>query len=104
MSADTDKLTQDEAVQLYVARLNGRAWGLALGFLAGFSLFLATNILVLQGGQDVGAHLGLLAYFFPFYSVTFAGSFIGFAYAFVVGYLVGRLIGLVYNLTTRGRA
>ncbi len=103
MSTEQDTLSEDEAVNVYLSRLNGRAWGIAIGFLAGTGLFLATITLVLKGGQDVGAHLSLLANYFPFYSVTIFGSFIGFAYAFVVGYLMGRVISGLYNLTSRGR-
>lgn len=86
-----------EALNAAILRLNGRAWGIAFGLLLGGGLFLATNILVLKGGPNVGQHLRLLRVFFPGYSVTFAGSLIGFVYAFVVGYALGRLIGTVYN-------
>ncbi|NNG17973.1 MAG: hypothetical protein HKM89_15965 [Gemmatimonadales bacterium] len=78
-------------------RLNARAWGIAFGLLLGGGLFIATNVLVLKGGPNVGEHLELLAVFFPGYRVTFAGSLIGFVYAFVLGYALGRLVGLVYN-------
>jgi hypothetical protein len=78
-------------------RLNGRAWGIAVGLLFGGGLFLATNILVVKGGPNVGAHLGLLSVYLPGYSVSFIGSLIGFVYMFVIGYAVGRLIGIVYN-------
>lgn len=90
---------QDELENLdqAVMRLNGRAWGIAMGLLFGGGLFVATNFLVLKGGIDVGRHLRLLSVFFPGYSVTFVGSVIGFIYAFVVGYALGRLIGSVYN-------
>jgi hypothetical protein len=43
---------------------------------------------------------GLLALYFPGYSVTFLGSLIGFVYAFVLGYGVGRVIATVYNRMT----
>lgn len=65
--------------------------------LLGGGLFLATNILVLKGGPNVGQHLGLLSQYFPGYSVSFVGSLIGFIYAFVGGYIIGRAIGYVYN-------
>ena len=80
-----------------VARLNARAWGIAMGLLAGGGLFVATNILVLRGGREVGPHLSLLSIYFPGYRVTFLGSLVGFVYAFVIGYGVGRLVGGVYN-------
>jgi len=88
---------QEHAIRSTVLRLNAQAWGLAFGFLFGLALFAATMFLVLRGGENVGAHLGLLRVYFPGYSVSTLGSFVGFAYAFVVGYVTGRLIGLVYN-------
>ena len=83
-----------------LARLNARAWGIAIGLLGGGGLFLATMILLMKGGQNVGQHLALLRAYFPGYSVTIPGSFIGFVYGFVVGYGLGRLIGMVYNKLT----
>jgi hypothetical protein len=85
-----------------VQRLNERAWGVAGALVFGLGLFLATNVLVLQGGDDVGAHLGLLRYYFPGYSVTFVGSLIGFVYAFVLGYALGRVVGWLYNRLVAG--
>ena len=84
-----------------VLKLNARAWGIAFGLLGGLGLFLATAILVLKGGENVGEHLGLLAVFFPGYRVSTGGAFIGFVYGFVVGYGVGRVIGGVYNRVLR---
>jgi hypothetical protein len=88
---------QERAARQAILRINGRAWGIATGLLLALSIFLATNILVLRGGEDVGAHLRLLGIFFPGYTVTFGGSFVGFIYGFVVGYGLGRLIGTIYN-------
>jgi hypothetical protein len=68
-----------------------------MGLLLGGGLFVATNVLVLKGGPDVGAHLQLLRVFLPGYSVTFLGSLVGFVYLFVIGYVLGRFVGLVYN-------
>jgi hypothetical protein len=80
-----------------IQRLNARAWGIAVGLLCGLGLFLATIVLVIKGGPNVGAHLNLLGQYFPGYRVTLVGSFIGFVYMFVLGYILGRLIGTVYN-------
>jgi hypothetical protein len=91
-----------DPVSSYVTHLNGRLWGIALGILFGSGLFLATNLLVLKGGEDMGQHLGLLGHYFPGYSVTFLGSLVGFVYAFFVGYLFGRVVCLVYNRFARG--
>lgn len=88
---------EEMMMQRVMLRLNGRAWGIAMGLLLGGGLFVATNILVLKGGPQVGPHLSLLGVFLPGYRVTFVGSLLGFVYLFVIGYAVGRLIGLVYN-------
>ena len=91
---------QQQNLRAAILRLNARAWGIAMGLLFGLGLFIATNILVLKGGSEVGPHLGLLAVYFPGYRVTFLGSLVGFVYAFVLGYALGRLIGTVYNRLT----
>ena len=91
--------TSDESQELRntLARLNARAWGIAVGLLLGGGLFLATIFLVARGGINVGQHLVLLRAYFPGYSVSIVGSFIGFVYGFVLGYAIGRVIGTVYN-------
>lgn len=78
-------------------KINTKAWGVAFGLLLGGGLFVATNVLVLKGGEPVGPHLGLLGVYLPGYSVSFVGSLIGFVYMFVIGYGVGRILGSVYN-------
>lgn len=88
---------EDEALRSALLRLNARAWGIGVGLLLGLGLFVATNVLVVRGGPNVGQHLGLLAIYLPGYSVSFVGSLVGFVYAFVGGYGFGRLVGLVYN-------
>jgi len=96
-----EPLAPPAGVDAYVRRLHVRAWGLAAGMLSGLGLFVATNLLVLRGGDDVGTHLGLLSIYFPFYDVTFLGSLIGFVYAFVVGYVAAALVCAVYNRAVR---
>jgi hypothetical protein len=86
-----------------IRRLNARAWGISVGLLFGGGLFVATIILVIKGGPNVGQHLGLLRAYFPGYGVTLVGSFVGFVYGFVIGYGVGRLLGSVYNLAAGPR-
>ena len=90
----------DLELQTAIRRLNARAWGVAGGVVMGVGLFIATNVLLLQGASDggaVGPTLGLLRYFLPGYTVSFVGSLIGFVYLFVVGYALGRTVGTVYN-------
>ncbi|HKS05469.1 MAG TPA: hypothetical protein VJR92_04075 [Gemmatimonadaceae bacterium] len=86
-----------QAVERATLQLSGQAWGVSVGLLCGVGLFVATLILVLKGGVNVGQHLGLLSVYLPGYRVTVLGAFIGFIYLFVIGYALGRLIGLVYN-------
>jgi hypothetical protein len=77
--------------------LNAKAFGLVLGLLCGLLIFMATNLLVLKGGEHVGPHLMLLSQYFIGYRVTFWGSLIGFAYGFALGTLSGAFIGWIYN-------
>lgn len=92
----------DRALDSTLARLNGNAWGIAMGLLFGGGLFLATIVLVLQGGSNVGPHLGLLRAYFPGYTVSIGGGILGLGYGFVSGYVVGQLIGFVYNRLATG--
>jgi len=80
-----------------ILKLNARAWGIAFGLILGLGLCLATTMLVVRGGDNVGQHLGLLANYFPGYRVTPVGAIVGFVYGFVTGYGIGRIIGAVYN-------
>jgi hypothetical protein len=89
--------TEEELIQKAVVLLNAKLLGVVVGFLMGAGLFLATNFLVIKGGHNVGAHLSLLAIYFPGYSVSFWGSIVGFFYAFVLGFLGGLTLGTVYN-------
>jgi NhaP-type Na+/H+ or K+/H+ antiporter len=94
-----EKLTPQEEKLLRhtVARANEQGWGITFGLLAGVGLFLATAILLIRGGENVGQHLALIGIYFPGYSVSWAGAFVGFVYAFVVGYALGRTVATVYN-------
>jgi len=92
---------EEEQIENAVLQLNAKLLGIVLGFLLGLGLFLATNLLVLKGGPNVGAHLSLLAQYFPGYRVTFLGSLIGFMYAFVLGFAIGAVLGAVYNKVAR---
>ncbi len=69
--------------------------------MSGLTLFIATIILVVKGGSDVGPHLVLLAVFLPGFTVSVSGAFIGFVYLFVIGYAFGRLTGTLYNYFAR---
>ena len=93
--------TEEQELGAAIRRLNARVWGISMGVLLGGGIFLATVILVIKGGPDVGQHLGLLRAYFPGYRVTWPGSLVGLVYGFVVGYGAGRFVGAVYNRMAR---
>jgi hypothetical protein len=95
----TNKERNTDVEKLFsgVLRLNAKILGLALGLLFGLAIFIATNWLVLKGGEPIGPHLQLLSQYFIGYRVSFLGSFIGFAYGFALGTLAGALLAWIYN-------
>jgi hypothetical protein len=80
-----------------VLLLNAKVVGLTLGVIFGLGIFVATNWLVIKGGERVGPHLILLSQYFIGYRVTFLGSLIGAAYGFALGTICGALMGWLYN-------
>jgi hypothetical protein len=92
-----DEKDLEKVVLTRLLRLNAMVQGFVTGIVAGLAVFIATNWLILKGGDVVGPHLSLLSQFFLGYRVTFLGSLIGFAYAFVVGFLLGYLVARIYN-------
>lgn len=93
----TPDVREEELIKHAVVRLNGNVLGFVIGAVFAMAIFVATNFLVLKGGEVVGPHLQLLDQFYWGYSVTFLGSFVGAAYAFATGYVVGLFIGWIYN-------
>ena len=96
--AGTDKTDwNDGDLAREIIRLNGTILALVLGLMTGLLIFVATNWLVIKGGESVGPHLALLGQFFPGYSVSFLGSLAGLAYGTALGSVVGWSIARVYN-------
>jgi hypothetical protein len=100
---DKRKTADEKRLLSGIVWLNARVLGLVLGLIFGLGLFIATNWLVIKGGNPVGPHLELLSQYFIGYRVTFLGSFIGFAYGLAVGTLSGALIGRIYNSIVKFR-
>ena len=94
---DKRPLPTDEKLFSSVLLLNAKVVGLALGLIFGLGIFVATNWLVIKGGDRVGPHLILLSQYFIGYRVTFVGSLIGAAYGFTLGTICGALMGWIYN-------
>ena len=94
-----ERLTPEEQriVTTVIADAHEQSWGIAFGLLLGLGILIATNFLILKGGERVGQHLSLLSVYLPGYRVTFLGSLIGFVYLFVIGYGIGRSIVTIYN-------
>ena len=91
----------EQILERAVLRLNANVLGIVLGIITGLAIFIATNFLILKGGEVVGPHLGLLRAFFPFYSVTFLGSLVGFGWGLLSGYVAGFIIASIYNLVVK---
>ena len=91
------KVSEEEQIRHSVVKLNGHILGFVVGVIGALVIFIATNWLVLKGGEVVGPHMGLIDQFLLGYSVSFLGSLIGAAYLFVIGYVSGLFISAVYN-------
>jgi len=102
MEQDIEKRTgRSKQLMSRTLWLNIKVTALSVGLVCGGIIFIATNWLVIKGGDPVGPHLSLLGQFFWGYKVTFVGSLVGFFYGFIVGLLSGGCIGWVYNKTVR---
>ena len=92
-----DEKDLQQLVLTRLLRLNAKVQGVSTGIVAGLGVVVATNWLILKGGDVVGPHLSLLGQLFIGYQVTFGGNLIGFAYAFVTGFVIGYGITSMYN-------
>lgn len=92
-----DDISPEQVVLAHVLHLNATIQGVVTGLIVGLGVFIATNWLVLKGGEVVGPHLGLLSQFFIGYRVTFLGSVIGLAYGLVTGFAIGYSVARLYN-------
>jgi len=80
-------------------RFNALMLGLTAGTLAAVVIYVATHASIAKWGAVSGNYLGLLAIFFPGYSVTSSGAWVGAFWAFVYfglcSWLSYRLYGRV---------
>jgi len=80
------------------ALLHRTALGVAIGVWAGLTVFIATVILLLKGGTEIGRNLSLLNQYLIGYSVTWVGSVVGLGYGFLFGFLLGWFAAVLQNL------
>lgn len=92
---------KDELLIQTVAKIDRAALGIAVGILCGAGIFLATNFLILKGGERIGQNFALLSQYFYGFSISFAGSLIGLIYGFISGFIVGWLIAFLRNLVIK---
>ena len=103
-SEPSEEIVSDETDKLIVeslAKIDGVAMGIALGTFFGLGIFLATNILIVRGGDVVGPNLALLSEYFIGFEVSFQGSLIGLTYGFVAGFATGWLIAFLRNTVVK---
>jgi protoporphyrinogen oxidase len=91
------EMSPDELVEAAFARLDPVALGASLGVAAGLLLFLATALLLIQGGVEVGKNLSLLSHYLWGYSVTWPGALRGFLQAGIGGFAFGYLVATLRN-------
>ena len=99
--SENEKITEidaaDELIIQSLAKLDSVAMGISVGALFGLAIFLATNFLIIKGGENVGQNLVLLRQYFFKYEVTPVGSVIGFFYGFFSGFVLGWLGATLRN-------
>ncbi|MGZ8211528.1 MAG: FAD-dependent oxidoreductase [Burkholderiales bacterium] len=95
-------LTDAEARLLRsVIRTNAVITAIIGALFVGIGLWLATAILLVRGGANVGKHLSLLSIFFPGYEVTWSGAWNGALWGGVIGAVSGLVLYWSYSRTLR---
>ena len=90
----------DELIISTFARIDKTAFAVSVGTVCGVLIWIATIILLLKGGDNVGTNMRLLGQYFFGYTVSFQGAFIGLAYSFFWGFLFGWLFAYLRNFFT----
>ena len=90
-----------ELIHAAVARLRAGILAVVFAMMTGTGLFVATAWLLIKGGQNVGATLGLLGNYLPGYSVTWPGALIGLLYGAAIGGVGGWSLARIYNRLAR---
>lgn len=86
----------DEPLLLAFAPLHKRAFGIAIGVVAGLAIFLITAYQVILPTE--AGSTALLGQYFQGYSISWKGAFIGLLWGFGVGFVMGWFVAFVRNL------
>ena len=97
MQPSAEEQAQLALLRSAIARLRTSVMAVVFGLSGGTLLALATAWLLIQGGDPMGPHLGLLSNYFPGYAVTWPGVAVGFFYGLVTGAVLGWVIAWLYN-------
>ena len=91
-------------IEAAVARMRAGILAIVFAMLCGTGLFVATAWLLIKGGENVGATLGLLGNYLPWYTVTWPGALLGLLYGAAIGGAMGWSLARIYNRLARGRS
>ncbi len=101
---DTIEELEDDVIETAFARMDPLALGVAVGVVSAAGLFLATAILLLKGGEDVGQTLSLLRVYVSGFEVTWTGGVTGSLQLGVIGFGSGYLGASLRNWTIQAYA
>ena len=90
-------------IEAAVARLRAGILAVVFAMMGGVGLFVATAWLLIKGGENVGATLGLLGNYLPGYAVTWPGALVGLLYGAAIGGAMGWSLARIYNRLARTR-
>ena len=79
------------------APMHKRAFGVAVGTMAGVLLFLLTAFHVVAQPEHA-LDLGLLGQYFYGYDVTWRGAFVGLGWGLISGFVAGWFVAFVRNV------
>lgn len=87
-----------ETVRRVFARYDPVALGAAIGLTAALTVFAATAVLLLKGGDVVGPTLSLLGHYLIGFKVSWAGALVGTVEAGLIGFVFGWVLAALINL------
>lgn len=86
----------EEPLLLAFAPVHKRAFGIAIGVVAGLAIFVVTAYQVIVPPE--GGSTALLRQYFQGYSISWKGAFVGMLWGFGVGFVMGWFVAFVRNL------